>query len=881
MLRLGEVLQLQDQCATDRPLHCKGPTRSDIRPMSVRLSRPPNAACKGRDSVLARGGRVQAARTARGEASEEQEDFSAVYRHTFLSVGYSRCGKSAFRENLQKQSKWYDSIFTNDLKHLRSTFGVDSITVSTTGSYQSVEMNLMELGGAGCFSLLQGLLPTRRVTFVVCFSLRGDFSFEHLMPFLQFILCQTTSRDTTVILIGTHLDRSPIKADKLALFFLDIEKQVSNYFRILQPVTEKRPAIVGSFAVDNVNRTVFSPLFGRLKKFPELLSWLGDQAIQRCRNDSDFPNAQVPRRLLSLCKKTRELNREGKWCISSLEFKTIARVIDSRYGNNVEDLHRHMQLLMSWGVLHHHYRHHSMKKYVVVDTPWVLRAVAVLSCCTSVVPEFSGSVAERRPMPLVLCRDVMQSMQGSLPFDGDDVLTSDVCGVLLQGVVTMRTAMALFRGVLKEKDYSANQLGGLLELLRSYDLIIMGSRLQYSSFYGNASVESVDGNASDINRASSPSPQPRWQSQRCDVDGKDARGSYSRSRKSRSSCSPCGFQSEQFIIIPACFMHQTPSVLSMHLPTLLGGPFYRFTLDMVPHNFFARITCRVAHCAEKVYLGPVSSRRVPLEDLLESSGTDDATKRAYSCGSPCGNGSVPVADSESDMLSEPVPTACFVNTSQFWDSTMWVVSNSRSRALLRMVQRSLFITFHDLDNNTAFYDGVRHVVRSIVGESPGVACRESIMCARRYLEEDEKSEEIYGDGVYWRDVDENINSLEKIKNREASALMTARGLTPRLPTDNRGRGAKLGSSSPTRANHKADGDQSRDDEEIIPFMRDLSGPIDVDSLVQRISADAQSGDALLGEVRGALRAMKEAREGDNPAGECRALDWLVDVLAQA
>lgn len=860
-LQLKDVLQHQAQTNTYRPPTHKDPVAADVRPTSVRL--PRTAKGVGRSRIGAGEGmeRIRAVKTAR-RLKLRDDEYNVIYRHTFLVLGCGSCGKTSFRENLHKQDKWY-SIFTSDQKNLRPSFGVESTTISSTGEYPSVEMNVMELGGTGCFSLLQGLLPTRRATYVLCFSLLQSVPFEGLLPFLEFILSHTTTRDTSVVLVGTYLDRSPLKSSKLAQHFSELEMQVNNYFRTLQVVGDMRPSIAGCFAVDNVNRTVFAPMFERLRKFPDLLSWFGDQAIRRCRNDADFPNAQVPKLLLSLGKRTKEINREGKWCVAFGEFKSVANALDNRYSDNLDDLHRHIQLLMSWGVLHHHYRHRAMRKYVIVDTPWVFRVVATLSCCSTVTPKLPGNDSSLRSVPLVLCREVMQSMRKSLPFDVDAVLIEDVCGALLQGVLTMRTALALFDGVLKEKGYGFAQLGGLLELLRSYDFIIMGSRLQYSFFNDeNTSVQSSPTNA-----------------------GKDMREVGSGLGRKKSAGPSGGPESEHFVLIPSCFMNPTPSSFCMHVPSFLHGPFYRFTLNMVPHNFFSRIVSRVAHCAKKVYLGPATARCVKLEDLVWNPNSQDDGKGGNRVGSNVNGSSNNTKGTEPSVVA--TNSVYVVGSSQFWENTMWVISSPGSRALLRMVQRSLFVTFHDMENSDEFYDGLRHVIRNILYESPGVTCQESILCLRRALEDGEKAEEVHGDLTYWRHVDENVNSLEKIKQREATALMTPRGTTPRLSMKGRAGGTmeiERSRQGGSRAGVKNGSGNSDEEDElndvVIPFVRNHTEPIDVEAALRRVCSDSLLTDNALNELKTALQAMKEARSCGDHSGECCALDRLVDVLAQ-
>ncbi|ORC91602.1 putative Unc104-like kinesin [Trypanosoma theileri] len=842
----------------------------------------------------------KAARTTGKVMFAPTEEMDIVYRHTFLFLGANNCGKSAFRENLQKPDKWY-SAFANDKLHVQPTFGVESSLIETPAGYHPVQMNLMELSGNGCFSLLEGILPTRRVTYVLCFSLKESPSLETLQPLLEFILCKTTTRDATVVLIGTHLDEAFLNQSELARFFADIEMEVNNYFRLLQSVAEMRPTIVGHFAVDNINRTVFSPSFSKMKRFPELLTWFGEQSIQRCRNDLDFPNAQIPVRTMLLAKKVRELYHEGKWCISSSGYKVMAKALDARYGMNLEELHRHTQLLMSWGILNHHYRHLTMKKNIILDVPWVYRLVAVLACCTPVRGNEIPSDSSWRPSPFLSCRKMVEHLSPVLPFDADEVLDSDVCHVLNRGVLTIKTARILFRNVLAEKKFGLSHLDGLLELLRSYDFIIMGSRLKLSYFFdglqrykkdANGKVISTNNGGNDINvyEDDDGKEDDGYNSDEEDNGDDATKTTTTTTTTTKENNREKGVeedklpeknpkkQQEMFVLIPACFTSQPPSAFCVHLPSFLFGPFYRFTLNMVPHNFFSRVICRVSQYATKVYLGPVNARRVDIEDLLGG----DELSNGNNNNNNNNNNNSDRGNVKSTTHTKPHVTACVVDKSQFWDNAAWVVGSNTSRALLRMVQHSLFVTFHDFDDDGEFYDGLRYIVRNIVYESPGVMCDESILCSRGWLEEDEKFGEEHGDKVYWRGVDENINSLEKIRQREQFALMTARvNNTSRPMYANRNNN---NNNSPGANNNNSDNKDKSEEEDpdvVIPFVRNRMDCIDEEASLRRICADSLLTDGVLQEVKTALHAIYIAQRRGSFTEQCCATDRLVDALAQA
>ncbi|RNF11099.1 putative Unc104-like kinesin [Trypanosoma rangeli] len=848
-LRLKEALQRDRSCGT----RIKNAHHDPMTPtMSSTTTEPGGVSMVGITPRTTRAtGRV---------VISPNDELRVMYRHTFLFIGASNAGKSAFRENLQKPDKWY-SMFANEKLHVRPTFGVDSSLIETAAGKQSVQMNLMELSGDRCFSLVEGLLPTRRVTYVLCFSLQKIPSLETLQPLLEFILCRTSSRDATVVLIGTYLDTFSLEEEELGQVFATIEMEINNYFRLVQDIPEKRPSIVGRFAVDNISRVVVSPGFSKMKKFPELLCWFGEQVLQRCRNDVEFPNAEVPLRALALSKKIRELTRGGQWYLTSASYKAIAKAVDARYGLSRDDLHRHTQLLVSWGVLHHHFRHFLMKKYVMVDVQWVYRVVAVLSCCT---PSVSFGVEPStlwKPLPFVRCQTLLEKMRDVIPFDVDAVLASDVYSVFNRGVLSVKTAMLLFRGVMAEKGLDFCSLTGLLEVLRIYDFVVMGSRLKFSSFMGDL-TENVPGRSRDVTLKKETNYVENGTMKHAAEDKEEDKQTTPAAQTSSM---------EMFLLIPACFNSQPPSAFNVHLPSFLCGPFYRFTLNIVPHNFFACVTSRVAHLSEKIYLGPVSARPVPVEDLV--GGDCNGITITGSIHNTFGDKKVQKGGARAVGIStegKPMGMTSMVDKSHFWESTAWVISSARSRALIRMVQHSLLITFHDFDDDEEFYDGLLRVVRNLVFESPGVQCEESILCSLDFMDEGEKANEVHGDRVYWRGVDDNLNSLEKIRQREQLALMTARSTTSCIRPDD-----------PAPQNTAQDMMQEEEGAILIPFVRNRKEPIDVEASMRRVCEDSLLTNEVLNGVSEALHEMNSARRRGSGAGQCEAMDRLVDLLAQA
>ena len=117
-------------------------------------------------------------------------------------------------------------------------------------------------------------------------------------------------------------------------------------------------------------------------------------------------------------------------------------------------------------------------------------------------------------------------------------------------------------------------------------------------------------------------------------------------------------------------------------------------MNMVPPFFFPRFVARISRYAQKLYVGPATcNARKGSEEQLPA-------------GTP---GAVPP-----------------LNTANFWINALWIIDNSSARAFVRMVHRSLFITFHDHEDESPFHNGLLEVVRFLVHESPGMQCEEAV-----------------------------------------------------------------------------------------------------------------------------------------------------------
>eukprot|EP00743_Colponemidia_sp_Colp-15_P021165 GILK01027891.1.p1 GENE.GILK01027891.1~~GILK01027891.1.p1 ORF type:complete len:248 (+),score=10.16 GILK01027891.1:26-769(+) len=247
---------------------------------------------------------------------------------------------------------------------------------------------------------------------------------------------------------------------------------------------------------------------------------------------------------------------------------------------------------------------------------------------------------------------------------------------------------------------------------------------------------------------------------------------------------------------------------------MLFGPHYKFQMSMVPPHFFARFVSRVSRYAERLYLGPLH--------IQDSNG-------------------VPTTYNEH----------CEVASARLWSNCAWIVSSPESRALARMVNNSLFITFHDYAHDEVFHEGLRDVVHCLVAENPGAECQEQILCKKSLTDDEE----------IWLQKTENLNSIERILEREQTALRTARGQAP-PPMEN-----------------------DMPDDGPIPLIRPNDVEINIQDTLASFVADSMFDDQTPRRVEHALHLIGRGRTTDDVERgiflETRGYDLLVDSLANS
>ncbi|CAD2215412.1 hypothetical protein AGDE_06751 [Angomonas deanei] len=630
-----------------------------------------------------------------------------------------------------------------------------------------MSLKLYELGGTSCFSLLQEHLPPRRITYVLTFSLKqsrqSPISVHTFQNHIESILCQTDHKSVSIILLATHMDaavhtknnKTPNETatQKIVALLDQLEQQISAFIQVVQPDPNLRPTITGRFAVDNVNRSVLALGCQKVNTFPDLLVWLQEYAFRKIRQDDAFPQGLVPATVHALERHLSYLQKSGRVSLSTADYRHLAREVSQTYNASNNNLHKHTQLLYSSGAVVHRFRQISLRKQIFIDVKWLYEFLSVFSLCSyvAVAPsrrklssaeEAETGVTSNRVV-LLSCPDLLKSFSAVQPlFQPDFVNQKDRLGLLTKGVLTLPVLTTLVAHFTKGKGTSCQfpDLPTILDLLESFDYIIRGSKLLFSV---------------DSQIARKDQPVMKW---------------------------------ETFLLVPHTFTVSPPPPVVLHFSKFLSGPFYRFHFNMVPLHFFAKLMSRLSHnplapaegesenVIEKVYVGPMVVKSTPMEGPLLPVGGSRKTM---------------AANTLMDANAAQLPSGHF----SLWSSAVWVVGRGGNRAFLRMLKHALFVSFHQgqsTDPNTdLFFETILSNVRSLIMESPGASCEESLLCCRYYDSllrlpqqglfsggEEDHVEDITtvgeSDSMFYRTVDDNINTLEKIRAREKTALHTAR-----------------------------------------------------------------------------------------------------------
>lgn len=455
--------------------------------------------------------------------SEPPPRFVGLYN--LVLVGPSGSGKSSLVRNLQTEdTPWLQSAFSTLMATGRAytgadadgstpasaeahpTIGIQTTTLTTAGA-TPMRLRVYELGGTPCFSPLLDQLPSRRVTYLLCFPLDGGPPLVALRGIVEDILCRTDSHMVSLVLVATHARHSSaadgkggggggslfsrrlpaVRQEMLRAQMEEVELQVVSLIQMLQPYAQLRPTVVGRFAVDNVHRQVYSTGYRAVEGFPEWLQWLGDLARDRCRGDVDFASGLVPARCMELSRQVGLLRERGKWCLSLRDFKALATAVSTQYNTAeaasasfVRDtLRQHVQLLTDWGVLAHRFRSTPLRQHVVLDVVWLCRVLTTLACCALVGQVESGGLstagaarmvaaAGKRDTVLLNRKDlalrILFTPEAARIVDVVKVVTMDTARLLRYGVLSMPVLVTMLEPHFKPWDSegaAAGSSGGL------------------------------------------------------------------------------------------------------------------------------------------------------------------------------------------------------------------------------------------------------------------------------------------------------------------------------------------------------------------------------------------------------------------------------------
>ncbi|CBZ37411.1 Unc104-like kinesin, putative [Leishmania donovani] len=612
-----------------------------------------------------------------------------VGRYNLVLVGPSGSGKSSLVRNLQTEdTPWLQSAFSTLMATGRAyagadadgntpasaethpTIGIHTTTLTAAGA-TPMRLHVYELGGTPCFSPLLDQLPSRRLTYLLCFPLDGGPSLVALRGIVEDILCRTDSHTVSLVLVATHAHHSSaadgkggggslfsrrlpaVRQEMLRAQMEEVELQVVSLIQMLQPYAQLRPTVVGRFAVDNVHRQVYSTGYRAVEGFPEWLQWLGDLARDRCRSDVDFASGLVPARCMELSRQVGLLRERGKWCLSLRDFKALATAVSTQYDTAEaasaslarDTLRQHVQLLADWGVLAHRFRSTPLRQHVVLDVAWLCRVLTTLACCALVGQAESGgpstvdaarmvAAAGKRDTALLNRKHpalrILLTPEAARIVDVVKVVTMDTACLLRYGVLPMPVLVTMLEPHFKPCDSEGAASGSLEEgmsaLRRTDNLAVAGcdpaaGNVRYSVPLAGVLELLVLCDVIILGHKLLLSPSAEEAARTSTAPPQDLVG-CSRSLPVSAASQQQGGRvhddddrslddinpaEEGFVVYPLSCRTPASAGVTWLFPCFLSGPFYMFKLDMVPRNFFPKLMCRLATVSDKIYLGPVQS----------------------------------------------------------------------------------------------------------------------------------------------------------------------------------------------------------------------------------------------------------------------------------
>jgi len=194
--------------------------------------------------------------------ADARDELMVVNNHTFVLLGDVGSGKSAFRATLGKEWSFFDK---KKLPETRPTLGFEVERLDRVGTTTKTDLTLLELSGNRVFTPLSWMVPPQgRSTFVIFFKLHGTpeaprCDLQYFQPFVDLIRSACPTSDNSILLVGTHRDCLPDTPDSAIVdMLLAIQTEISNYWSAVEPIPENRPVIRARFATSALTRTVIA-----------------------------------------------------------------------------------------------------------------------------------------------------------------------------------------------------------------------------------------------------------------------------------------------------------------------------------------------------------------------------------------------------------------------------------------------------------------------------------------------------------------------------------------------------------------------------------------------------------------------------------------------
>jgi hypothetical protein len=145
---------------------------------------------------------------------DARDELAAVYHHTFVLLGDCGAGKTAFRSVLGKDLGFLERRRTPETV---PTMGFEIQRFERVGSTTKCDMTMLELSGSRAFTPLSWMIPFSRSTCVIFFKLHGAdgrrCDLQYFQPYIDMIRSACPTSECSVILMATHRDVMPDTSD--------------------------------------------------------------------------------------------------------------------------------------------------------------------------------------------------------------------------------------------------------------------------------------------------------------------------------------------------------------------------------------------------------------------------------------------------------------------------------------------------------------------------------------------------------------------------------------------------------------------------------------------------------------------------------------------